>query len=347
MRRTFPAVLLPLLMVASASGLQLVPGGTAHRHRAIQRGSAPPPAPVAAADSYSLGQGSTLTLAAPGVLDNDTTNGASIVSYGATTGTEQAVPGSPTPTSHGGLVTMAADGGFSYTPSAGFTGTDTFSYVIRNGGGSATGAVSLTVSPLPEARNDTFNATRGTTLNVPAAGVLTNDTLNGATLKSYGPSSGAEQPSPGSPTLSSHGGSVILNSDGSFSYTPPSGFTGSDSFLYVIQNGVGSSTATVTLSVQAAAGPDFTVTSPGFFYVFDGISGQNPVITLVRGRTYTFRINTASFHPFEILEAPPGSVSNNNISSGTITFAVPSAPGTYRYHCSVHDFGNQINTVSP
>jgi hypothetical protein len=37
-------------------------------------------------------------------------------------------------------------------------------------------------------------------------------------------------------------------------------------------------------------------------------------------------------------------VTNNNISLGTITFVVPASGGTFRYHCSVHDFGNTITT---
>src|SRR5215831_20659602 len=63
---------------------------------------------------------------------------------------------------------------------------------------------------------------------------------------------------------------------------------------------------------------DFTVTTPGaaYAYTINGMS-PNPVLTLTRGKTYTFTISTSSIHPFEITNAPPGSVLNNNISSGT------------------------------
>ena len=104
-------------------------------------------------------------------------------------------------------------------------------------------------------------------------------------------------------------------------------------------------TAIVTITVQASNAIDFTVTSPGFFFQFTGLSGANPVLTLQRGRTYRFQINTAAIHPFEILDAPPGSVTNNNINNGILTFAVPAGAGTYRYHCSFHGFGNDINTT--
>ncbi|HYM62966.1 MAG TPA: hypothetical protein VEZ11_18915, partial [Thermoanaerobaculia bacterium] len=89
----------------------------------------------------------------------------------------------------------------------------------------------------------------------------------------------------------------------------------------------------------------FSVTSPGFFYSISGLSGENPVITLQRGKTYMFQINTDSIHPFEILGAPAGSVINNNISRGTITFNVPNTAASYQYICSIHGFGNTINTT--
>ena len=47
-------------------------------------------------------------------------------------------------------------------------------------------------------------------------------------------------------------GTVTLNSDGSFSYTPDANFNGSDSFTYTISDGNGgTATATVTIDVPA------------------------------------------------------------------------------------------------
>lgn len=47
---------------------------------------------------------------------------------------------------HGGSATLAADGHFSYTPAAGYTGPDSFSYTASNGLGSVTATVNLTVA---------------------------------------------------------------------------------------------------------------------------------------------------------------------------------------------------------
>jgi len=102
----------------------------------------------------------------------------------------------------------------------------------------------------------------------------------------------------------------------------------------------------VLAPLPAVSAADFNVTSPGFFYSFNG-TGNNPIITLERGRTYTFAVSTSLSHPFEIVGAPVGSVTGNNTSSGTVTFAVPLADTDYFYDCSIHGFGNVIQTVAP
>jgi hypothetical protein len=96
----------------------------------------------------------------------------------------------------------------------------------------------------------------------------------------------------------------------------------------------------VTLSGVAA---DFNVGNNGFSdYVINGVN--DPALTLVRGRTYTFAIATPS-HPFWIkTNAVTGTgagyyngVTNNGIGSGTLTFAVPAnAPNSLVYICSLH-----------
>jgi hypothetical protein len=102
-------------------------------------------------------------------------------------------------------------------------------------------------------------------------------------------------------------------------------------------------------AVQAA---DFNVTSPGFFFSFNG-TGSNPTITLQRGKTYTFALNTSpGFHPFAIGTsvfgpAPAGVSGANGGSSGTITFAVPLDAANCVYYCTLHEFGGDIVMVDP
>lgn len=97
---------------------------------------------------------------------------------------------------------------------------------------------------------------------------------------------------------------------------------------------------------------DFTVTSPGYLYSING-QEPNPTLTLTRGQTYTFEINTDFIHPFAITTEPfqvtaPSGVSNNDINSGTITYNVPmDAPDSVLYVCSQHFFGGTIDIIDP
>ena len=92
-------------------------------------------APVAVADSYSTPEGTAKVVPAPGVLGNDTD---------ADNDSLSAVLVSDV--SHGTLA-LASDGGFTYTPSGGYSGPDSFTYKANDGtADSNTVTVSLTVT---------------------------------------------------------------------------------------------------------------------------------------------------------------------------------------------------------
>jgi hypothetical protein len=78
--------------------------------------------PLAVADSYIAVQDTLLVIAAPGILANDSAPGG---------GQLTAVVGLVVPT---GVLALAADGSFTYTPTPGFVGTDTFSYSAKAAG---------------------------------------------------------------------------------------------------------------------------------------------------------------------------------------------------------------------
>jgi uncharacterized repeat protein (TIGR01451 family) len=123
----------------------------------------------------------------------------------------------------------------------------------EGGTGGTSNTATLTVVAPPVAVNDTFATKPATTLNQPAPGVLANDTLNGASIFSYGATTGGEQTTIGAATPTSAGGSISLNADGSFSYTPAAAFHGVDTFKYVLKSPGGcTSMATVSISVAAA-----------------------------------------------------------------------------------------------
>ena len=70
---------------------------------------------------------------------------------------------------------------------------------------------------------------------------------------------------------SSRGGQVLGNGDGSFSYTPPAGFSGTDSFVYVLSDNYSESAATVTITVN----PSGTGGNPGASVIVDSATGND------------------------------------------------------------------------
>jgi hypothetical protein len=115
----------------------------------------------------------------------------------------------------------------------------------------------------PVAGTDTYSTDENTLLIEPAPGVLGNDTdTDGDTLSAVLVSS------------PSHG-TVTLNADGSFTYTPAAGYSGPDSFTYKAGDGAASSEpATVTITVTPAPAV-FSFT--GFFAPVDNLPTLNSV----------------------------------------------------------------------
>jgi VCBS repeat-containing protein len=187
--------------------------------------------PVAVNDSYTTDEDVTLNVVAPGVLGNDTdVDGDPLIAI-LDTG----------PVS--GTLTLNFDGSFQYTPDADFYGTDTFSYVAIGGFVvSNIATVTITVDPVndaPVAVDDSYTTNKNTSLNVAVPCVLVNDTdTDGDTLTA------SLETAPGN-------GSLTLNLDGSFEYIPDAGFTGTDTFTYVANDGTeDSNVATVTINVN-------------------------------------------------------------------------------------------------
>jgi hypothetical protein len=94
--------------------------------------------PIAANDTYSVQAAGTLTIGAPGILANDTD-----VDNATLSAALIAVP------THGAM-TLAANGSFTYTPTAGFSGLDAFTYRASDGSlTSGVATVNVTVQPAP------------------------------------------------------------------------------------------------------------------------------------------------------------------------------------------------------
>jgi hypothetical protein len=91
-----------------------------------------------------------------------------------------------------------------------------------------------------------------------------------------------------------------------------------------------------------AAGTILVTNQGSSAYVIDGV--PNPTLTLCRGSTYTFSVNTPG-HPFYIKtvastgtgNAYSTGVTGNGTTAGNVMFVVPaSAPDSLYYACSIH-----------
>lgn len=193
------------------------------------------PPPTAANDTFTISRSSNSLMvdAAHGVLANDTDP-----SNLPLTAILRTAP------AHGTL-TLNADGSFTYTEGLGFSGTDSFTYEATDGQATSSAAtVTLTLASLaPTAGSDVYVISNTATSSVGTAqGVLAND-INPA----GGALTVALQQGP-------QHGTLQLNADGSFSYTIGAGFSGIDSFTYIVSSGgLVSNSATVTLLSQPAA----------------------------------------------------------------------------------------------
>ncbi len=201
-------------------------GGTDSAMVTITIGGVANDPPVARDDAYETLKDTRLVMPPPGLLTNDSDpNPIDLLAIKSvdTSGTL-------------GLVLANANGSFAYDPlgmfdylTAGDTATDTFRYTLTDGeGGTDTATVTITIKAssnnAPEAMNDGYVTDENTPLNVAAPGVLENDLDDSPSL------SAVEVEAPMYGTLN-------LNADGSFTYTPNVNFNREDSFKYLATDG--------------------------------------------------------------------------------------------------------------
>jgi len=172
-----------------------------------------------------------------------------------------------------GNLVINNDGSFTYTPNANYNGNDSFQYTIEDVDGDQSSAtVSITVNPmndLPVANNDTYSTAEDTALS---------DDVSSNDQNLF------DQPITYSLVSDVSNGSLSLNANGTFTYTPNSEFFGSDGFTYNLTDGNGdavqaSASITVIFNNDAApvANNDNTSTNEDTAVIIDVLANDTDV----------------------------------------------------------------------
>jgi len=171
-------------------------------------------APVANNDAYATDEDTPLSIAAPGVLANDSDPESDPLTAVLDTGVTD------------GTLTFNTDGSFDYTPDPDFNGSDAFTYFANDGQADSVAAtVTITVNALndpPVANDDTATTSEDTQIDID---VLANDSdvdgnLDPASVNvTSGPANGTTSVDP---------------TTGVITYTKSGDFNGSDAFVYEV-----------------------------------------------------------------------------------------------------------------
>ncbi len=256
-------------------------------------------APVANEDSYTTTEDTALTINLPGVLSNDTDSNSTNLTAAKVTNPAH------------GTVTLNPNGSLTYTPTSNWNGADSFTYKASDGAlDSNVATVTIAVTPVndaPVAASDSYSTDRDISLNISAPGVLHNDSdIDSANLTAIQMSNPAH-------------GTATLNANGSFSYTPATGYSGSDNFTYQANDGsLSSNVATISITVTGANRPP--VAADDAF-----ATDEDTSLTI----TAPGVLSTDSDSDGDALTA----VKESNPSHGTLTF---NANGSFTYHPAVN-----------
>ena len=169
-----------------------------------------------------------------------------------------------------GTVTVAQNGGYTYTPDPNFNGSDSFIVVVDDGSGMPDNTneslVHVTVNPVndaPVANNDTATTDEDVAVTIDA---LANDTDIDADA-SLNVNAFAESLSISDSGFSGVDNGTASVSNGKIIFTPALNWNGSETFTYTVRDAVGATdTATVTVTVNpvddvpAGGNDSYTVT---------------------------------------------------------------------------------------
>ncbi len=228
--------------------------------------------PRAIPDVYTTPQGEPLVVAAPGHLANDTDPEGDELSW-----TSYSLP------ENGVISGTVSEGGFTYTPNAGFTGTESITVSITDGRGNLTSGllvIYVQENYPPQAVPDVYTTPQGKPLVVAAPGHLANDTDPEGDELSW-----VSYSIPNNGIVS---GTV---SEGGFTYTPDAGFAGVETIQVSIADEKGNVTMSpLTIYVVANEAPQ---AYPDAYETKMGV----PLVVAAPGHWRTIRTPKATSSP--------------------------------------------------
>ena len=248
-----------------------------------------------------------------------------------------------------GLLVLAGDGSFTYTPNLGFNGVDSFTYEIRDPGGLAsTAVVTIAVGAVndpPVADDDTFTVAEDSSVIIP---VLTGDMDQDGDTLTVTEIDGMPI-SIGSPVTIATG-VVSLNADGTLTFTPNANFNGPAAFDYTVSDGNGGSDiGHVSGSVTPVNDPP--VADDETFSVAEDTS---VIIDVITGDTDldgdTLTVSEIDGTPLSL--GNPVSIATGVVSlnaDGTLTFTPNgnyNGPAAFDYTVSDNNGGTDVGHVS-
>lgn len=200
--------------------------------------------PVAVGDSYSTPQGTQLAVPGPGVIANDIDPDSTLTLF------------SVNKVGIAGSVFVDNDGGFTYTPAAGFSGDTSFQYrVIEVGTNQFSDWATVTITVTPPASPNSLPVTVADSYTTPfetprVVGSGERLTLNDSDADGD-PFVAVSNWIPSVGTLTAYA------DQGTFTFTPPAGFSGDATFTYYAFDHQGQgNTVTVTITVLPLAQPN-------------------------------------------------------------------------------------------
>ncbi|WP_235660293.1 Ig-like domain-containing protein [Mycolicibacterium gilvum] len=269
--------------------------------------------PLATNDAATVAEGGTITFS---VTANDTDTDGTL-NTATVVITRQ-------PTS--GSVTVNAGGTVTYVSNGAEVSADSFAYRVNDNKGATSNeaTVSITITPVndaPVAVDDAYTVAKNGVLVISAPGLLANDSDPEGNSFTIVAATGTQ-----------HGTVDPLYSNGSFTYRPAAGYSGTDTFTYTISDGTSTAQATVTIAVSAVDNQAPVAVADSYTVAEDGVLN-------VTGPGVLANDTDADGDPLSVVAAGPTSHGTFTLrSDGSFTYTpVANFHGTDSFTYQVSD----------